>query len=233
MGNKERSQDLQRQAFANNRNLIRPKVLPPYRPLTVSVPQAKAIAEQIGTYRLRQGYLQSFEELVSNLHQDASANRFEKALAEFAIMIGLSSERYDIQGEGPDVLWLLPDKVGLVIEAKSRKKGKNALTKEQHGQLLVAAEWFEAKYPGYDYVRVSVHPKNIATRSAVAGASHALTFEKLAAMISDARSLLTSLCESQLDMSTLEAECNRILNGSNLRSDRITAHYLVPFSVQE
>ncbi|MFD2411711.1 DEAD/DEAH box helicase [Paenibacillus rhizoplanae] len=232
-GNKERSQDLQRQAFANNRNLIRPKVLPPYRPLTVSVPQAKAIAEQIGTYRLRQGYLQSFEELVSNLHQDASANRFEKALAEFAIMIGLSSERYDIQGEGPDVLWLLPDKVGLVIEAKSRKKGKNALTKEQHGQLLVAAEWFEAKYPGYDYVRVSVHPKNIATRSAVAGASHALTFEKLAAMISDARSLLTSLCESQLDMSTLEAECNRILNGSNLRSDRITAHYLVPFSVQE
>ena len=57
-------------------------------------------------------------------------------------MIGLSSERFDINGEGPDVLWLLPGKIGLVIEAKSRKKEKKALTKEEHGQLLVASEWF-------------------------------------------------------------------------------------------
>lgn len=39
-------------------------------------------------------------------------------------LIGLSSERYDIQDEGPDVLWLLPEKVGLVVEARSRKKKK-------------------------------------------------------------------------------------------------------------
>jgi len=232
-GHTERAQDLQREAYANNRNLIRPKVLPPYRPLSTPVPQAKAIVEKIGTYRLRQGFLQSFEAIVSNLHQDASSNRFEQALCDFATIIGLSSERYDIQGEGPDVLWLLPEKIGLVIEAKSRKKGKSALTKEQHGQLLVAAEWFEENYPTYECVRVSVHPKNHATRSAVAGASHALTFEKLASMVSDARSLLTSLCGSQLDMENLEAECNRLLTSSNLRSDRITAHYLVPFSVQE
>ncbi|WP_346835959.1 DEAD/DEAH box helicase [Paenibacillus polymyxa] len=232
-GNKERAQDLQRQAYANNRNLVRPKVLPPYRPLSIPVPQAKAIVEQIGTYRLRQGYLQSFEEVVANLHHDVSANRFEEALSTFATMIGLSSDRYDIQGEGPDVLWLLPDKVGLVIEAKSRKKSKNPLTKEQHGQLLVAAEWFENKYPDYECVRVSVHPKNQATRSAIAGESHALTFEKIASMVSDARSLLTSLCESQLDMENLESECNRLLATSNLRSDRITNQYLVQFSSQE
>jgi Holliday junction resolvase len=64
-------------------------------------------------------------------------------------MIGLSAERHDVDGEGPDVLWLLPERVGFVIEAKSRKKEKNALTKEQHGQLLVAAEWFASEYPGY------------------------------------------------------------------------------------
>ncbi|MFD2881086.1 hypothetical protein ACFTAO_42715 [Paenibacillus rhizoplanae] len=41
-GNKERSQDLQRQAFANNRNLIRPKVLPPYRPPDCLCPTSKS-----------------------------------------------------------------------------------------------------------------------------------------------------------------------------------------------
>lgn len=232
-GHTERALDFQRQAFSNNRNLIRPKILPPYRPLSVPGPQAKAIVQNIGGYRIRQGYLSSFEEVVASLHKDASANQFEQALHELAIMIGLSSERHDVNGEGPDVLWLLPEKNGVVIEAKSRKKEKNALTKDNHGQLLVAAEWFEKEYPGYDYVRVSVHPSNQATRSAVAGASHALTYEKLMSMVSDARTLLTSLCESQLDAKNLELECNRLLNSSNLRSDRIVDNYLLLFDVSE
>ncbi|WP_366203872.1 DEAD/DEAH box helicase [Bacillus safensis] len=231
-GNTERALDLQRQAFANNRNLIRPKITPPYIPLSVSSSQARAIAQKIGGYRLRQGYLQSFEEVVANLHQDATANRFEQALCELATMIGLSSERHDVDGEGPDVLWLLPERVGFVIEAKSRKKEKNALTKEQHGQLLVAAEWFSNEYPEYTCVRVSVHPQNYATRSAIASATHALTYEKLMSLVSDARSLLYSLSKSQLDTQMLEAECNRLLENSNLRSDRIANNYLIPFKVQ-
>ncbi|ANS76970.1 helicase [Paenibacillus yonginensis] len=231
-GNAERAQDLQRQAFSNNRNLLRPRILPPYRPLSTLGPQAKALAENIGGYRLRRGYLQTFEDVVVKLNQQSTANQFEQALCEFAKMIGLNAERHDNQGEGPDVLWLLPEKIGFVIEAKSRKKGENPLTKEQHGQLLVAAEWFSVNYPGYECVKISVHPKNQATRAAVAGASHALTFEKLAVMISDARSLLTSLCESQLSPSHLEIECTRLLEHSNLRSDRISSFYLMPFEVQ-
>ena len=228
-GNDERALDLQRQAFSNNRNLIRPRVLPPYRPLPIPSTQARAIALKIGGYRLRQGYLHTFEEVVANLHPDVSANRFEQALCDLATMIGISSERHDVNGEGPDVLWLLPNKVGFVIEAKSRKKEKNALTKEQHGQLLVAAEWFIKSYPNYECVRVSVHPKNYATKSAVAGASHALTYEKLMSLVSDARLLLSSLSESQLDSEMVEAECNRLLTDSRLRADRIVNNYLIPF----
>lgn len=231
-GNSERAEDLQREAFSNNRNLIRPKVLPPYRPLSSPGVQAQAVVHRIGDYRFRQGYLQKFEEVASALHGDSSANLFEQALSDFAIMIGLSSERHDINGEGPDVLWLLPGNIGFVIEAKSRKKAKNALTKEEHGQLLVAGEWFAKTYPSYDLFRVSVHPSNKATRSAVANASHALTYEKLAAMISDARSLLTALCGSQLSETDLVAECSRLLDNSNLRSDRIAAHYLLLFDTQ-
>jgi hypothetical protein len=118
--------------------------------------------------RLRRGFLQRFEEVVAQLHHGSSGNQFEQALADLGIMIGLAAERRDANGEGPDVLWLLPSKVGIVIEAKSRKKEKNALTKDDHGQLLVAAEWFAANYPGYSVVRVSVHPKNRATKEPLA-----------------------------------------------------------------
>ena len=228
-GNTELAEDMQRQAFAHNRNLIRPKVLPPYRPLPLPGKQAESIIQQIGGYRLRRGFLQFFEEIVANLNHNSSANQFEKSLADLATMIGFGSERHDVNGKGPDVLWLLPDKVGLVIEAKSRKKEKNALTKEEHGQLLVAAEWFSENYEGYKCIRVSVHPKNLATKSAVAGASHALTYEKLASLISGARILLTSLCTSQLSNADLMVECSRLLGQSPIASKNIIYNYLSPF----
>lgn len=228
-GHPERAEDFQRQAYAHNRNLTRPKVLPPYRPLSAPGTQAKAIVSQLADYRLRRGFLQSFEEVVAHLHRNSSANQFEQSLADLAVMIGFSSERHDVDGQGPDVLWLLPGKIGLVIEAKSRKKGKNALTKNQHGQLLVAAEWFKRNYKDYDCVRVCVHPKNKATKAAIAGASHALTYEKLAILISDARALLSKLCESQLSGTHLVSECDKLLARSSLKSDLIVKDYLLPF----
>jgi tetratricopeptide (TPR) repeat protein len=228
-GNRERAEGLQQQAFAHNRNLLRPTVAPPYRPLPLPGPQESAIAENIGGYRHRRGFLQSFEEIVAHLHQGASANQFEQALAELGTLLGFATDRFDVQGVGPDVLWLLPSRVGLVIESKSRKHKKNALTKEQHGQLLVAAEWFSQQYPEFRGLRVSVHPKNRATKAAVAGASHALTYEKLAALVSEARTLLLALCESQLAGSELVAECSHRLEKSPLHADHIVNAYLVPF----
>lgn len=228
-GHKERAEELQRQAYGHNRNLTRPMVLPPYRPLSVPGAQANSIIREISGYRLRRGVIQTFEDIVANLDKNASANQFEKALADLAPMIGFSSERHDTNGEGPDVLWLLPGKIGFVIEAKSRKKAKNALTKSEHGQLLVAAEWFAKNYNEYKCVRVSVHPKNRATKAAVAGASHALTYEKLTALVDDARSLLTILSESQLSGESLVAECEQVLSQSPLKADRLVASYLVPF----
>ena len=228
-GNKELAENYQRQAYGHNHNLLRPKILPPYRPLSMPGPQSKAIVNQLAEYHIRRGFLHTFEEVCAQLHHNASANQFEQALADLAKMIGISSERHDENGEGPDVLWILPNKIGLVIEAKSRKKGKNALTKSQHGQLLVASEWFTNNYKNFDCIRVSVHPKNKATRAAVAGASHALTYEKLNELISDARSLLSSLCESQLSQTDLVTECDRLLTKSNIKYDSLVENYLLPF----
>jgi hypothetical protein len=154
-------------------------------------------------------------------------------LKNLGALLGLEAERHDTNGEGPDVLWLLPNKVGLVIEAKSRKKAPNALTKEEHGQLLVAAEWFAKQYPEFQCIRVSVHCQNKATKAAVAEAPHALKFEKLALLVSEARTLLEILCESQLPLDGLTAECAALLEKSTLSADRLPDAYLVPFEQVE
>lgn len=232
-GNPERSTLLQQDAYARNRNLLRPQVQPSYRPLPIPGQQATKIAMQIGSYRIRKGFMQEFEQVVSNLHSNASANQFEQALAQLGELLGLSSERHDSGGIGPDVLWLLPTKIGLVIEAKSRKDPKNAFTKEQHGQLLVAGEWFALNYQGYGAVRISIHPTAFATEPAAADSSYALTYDRLQNLIADARALLGNLCETQLKPSEIEAECARFLEGSSVKADLLVSKYLQPFSVKE
>lgn len=227
-GQNDRSDELQRSAFGTNRNLLRPRVMPPYRALPMPGMQSAAIAYQLRGYRMRRGLLQHFEQVASRLNANASANQFEQALADFGELIGLTTERHDDGGEGPDVLWLLPTKIAMILEAKSRKKDKNLLTKEEHGQLLVAQQWFDKNYVGYISQRVVIHPTNKATPAASAHESYALTLDRLTGLVADARILLTELCESQLTDIELESQCQLLLEQSPIRADRLM-EYLTPF----
>jgi len=227
-GNTERAEEFQRHAFGENNNLLRPRVRPPYAPLQNPGEQESAIAKKVAEYRFRRGLVQSFDETIANLHGAGSANQFEHALMDLAGYLGFASERHDINGEGPDVLWLLPGKTGFVIEAKSRKTDK-PLTKREHGQLLVAAEWFGSNYPEYRCIKVSVHPNNKCTRAAGASTSYALTPDTLARLVDDCRGLLLMLSTCQGTEVELAAECSRLLGGSALQFDRIVDEYLVHF----
>jgi len=73
---------------------------------------------------------------------------------------------------------------------------------------------------------------NKATKAAAATESYALTYEKLAALIADSRSLLTKLCESQLAERDLEAECAREVERSAVRADKLVKGYLTRFIEQ-
>jgi hypothetical protein len=231
-GNHELAHQLQTSAYSHNRNLHRPLVAPPYQPIPEPGEQSQAIAAQLAGYRVRRGFLREFEETVSLLVPAASANQFEQALADLGQMLGFSTQRPENTGEpGSDVLWLLPGRVGIIIEAKSRKKQKNALTKQNHGQLLVSQLWFTSAYPGHSAVRVSVHPNIAATRDSVPVGVKALTYEKLQELIGDTRAMFSSLCESQVPPAQLGALAERLLQQSNLRPDRLVATYFVDFQV--
>ncbi len=225
----DKAEEMQKNAFGRNRNLLRPKVIPPYRAVSQPGPQAQAIAQQLEGFRSRRGLLQEIEEAVVHLNREASANQFEQALADLGTFIGIVTERHDNHGEGPDVLWLLQSKFGFIIEAKSRKKETGALNKDDHGQLLVAHQWFTKNYPDYQSVKVAVVPQNRATRAASAHASHALTYENLLRLVADTRTLMTQLCDSSLTGSHLVTECADRLRNSTLEAEQLVANYLVPF----
>ncbi|MBK1871598.1 DEAD/DEAH box helicase family protein [Marinobacter sp. 1-3A] len=230
-GNKDLADSLQQSAFATNRALHRPKVKPPYRQLNVPTSQAKNIVERFANYRVRRGTLSEFESVVSNLNAEASASNFEQSLTLLGKFLGFSSERFDVKGKGPDVLWLMPGNIGVVLEAKSRKKATNPLNKDNHGQLLVADEWFKDKYPGFQSIRVSVHPNSFSTDQAEAHNSFVLTYESLQRLITEARQLVAFLAESKLPHGDLELECSQHLERSKIRYDQLAENFFIPFKV--
>jgi replicative superfamily II helicase len=233
-GRDDIAQQLQQRAYADNDNLLRPRVVQQYVPLTIPGRQAEAIVARIDEFGARRGYVAEFDEVVSHLVPEASANQFEQGLADLGTMLGFSTERPDKNySKGPDVLWLLSSSLALIIEVKSRKNRDNALTKEQHGQLLNAAEWFRNEYPKHTGVRVSLHPNLKATDSTVPGESRALTYEKLNALIAETRALIVALCESVVSRAELVMRCEQLLSELSLTPESLVKDYLVPFETSD
>lgn len=223
--------DYQKDAYSHNRNLLRPPVSIPYQVLPQPTEQSKAIANNIDDYTFRRSFIEYFDEATEHLNAISSSNQFEESLKNLGILLGFIAERHDRNGDGPDVLWLLPGKKAFVIEAKSRKSGKNVLNKEEHGQLVIAEEWFGQHYPEYSCTRVSVYPTNKATKNSYAQGLYALTYESLASLISDARKVIDELCNSHLEADELQVRCATILKKSPIRHEKFVDSYFKKFII--
>ena len=233
-GKQDLANELQQRAFADNRNLLRPRSgvarVEPILPGS----QADAIVKRIGPFRYKRGYIAQFDDNVSFLAPTSSSDQFEAALCELGSTLGFEASRPEkTLGNGPDVLWVISHKVGLIIEAKSRKNKANALTKEQHGQLLVAENWFKENYPKLSGIRISVHPSVTATKKSVPSNTKALTLSKLNELVTESRKLIVALCESGHPDAELKTYCEELLRKSNLTPDKLVEHYLVDFEVVE
>lgn len=233
-GDKDLAWKYQRQAHMNNNHLHRPKAISPYNPVSIKSKQAEAIIDNIVERRSFKGFLPHFEAVAAMLTSSVSANQFEEALKDFGVILGFRSERPEKQYEiGPDVLWILDNDTGLIIEAKSRKVSKNPLTKDEHGQLLNSEVWFKKEYPNYQCIRVSVHPNNFVTRQTPTDSTRVLTLQKLDEMIIAARSLFESLCAIELAKDSLVTRCNTLLDDLELNAADIIKNYLLPFTPEE
>lgn len=232
-GQFDRSQAIQQQAYAENHNLIRPQVIKCYEHLVLPGKQADTIISRLQEFRTARGYLARYEEIASHLVPEATSNQFEQALTDLGYILGFQTDRpeHKYGGIAPDCLWLIEDKLALIIEAKSRKKQKNALTKEEHGQLLNAVEWFKKEYPNYAYYRVSVHPNNKITKSIEPGDSKVLTIDKLNELLANIRKMIIALCDHHFDDKALIKYCDECLKSNFLTPQSIVNKYLTKFEV--
>jgi replicative superfamily II helicase len=229
-GQEELSERLQHNAFSCSRNLFRPQIKPQYEKMSSPGNQANSIIQRLIAYQFRKGYLAKFEEAVAFLVPEATSNQFEQAMADLGSFLGFESERPDrAYGIGPDILWLVDDQHGLVMEAKSMKNKKNPLTKDQHGQLLNAEEWFKREYPNHTSVRISIHPNRKITDKTIPGETKVLTFEDLNQLITNARAVIQELCDSLQSEKQLLNICQQLLERNSLRSQDIIDNYLRDF----
>ncbi len=146
-------------------------------------------------------------------------------------MLGFRSQRPEREfGMGPDVLWLLNQRIGFVMEAKSNKEPNNPLTKKEYGQLLTSFEWFRNQYPRYEGVKITVHPNALALHEVVPSDTMVLTLNNLAVLVSHIRELLSELCSGTHEEAALRARCKAKLRELDLNPDRIRAKFLQPLS---
>ncbi|MBA7698084.1 hypothetical protein ES703_106759 [subsurface metagenome] len=161
---------------------------------------------------------------------EASSNQFENSLMELGQIIGFHAQRPEHEyGKGPDVLWIIESKKALIIEVKSRKEAKNALTKDEHGQLLESFQWFQEQYPDVQGYKVVVHPNALVTDVVTSKGSYALTLTNLAVLLTNTRQLISELCSIPMSDSTLIAKCDKLLTDHILSPNLLIDKFLEPF----
>lgn len=226
----QKSDGLQQHAYAANKNLLRPRIAVQYAPLQAPSTQSRNIITQLSKFQIKKGFLVHFEEVVDSLTPSATSNQFEEALREMGELLGFAAQRPERDlGKGPDVLWMIDATTALILSAKSQKDPANPLTKDEHGQLLEAAQWFQQEYPKVKGYRVVVHPNNWVTGGVTPEGSCVLTLGKLNTLINNARELFNDLCGLPLTESTLLAKCEKRLTELNLTPDKLTKAFLEPF----
>ncbi len=231
----ELSQELQELAFANNRYLLRPQIIPTYKPISIESEQSKKIINTISEYQPKKGLLTHFEELTSKLVPESTSNQFEEAMKQLGELLGFKAERpekiYGGDGGAPDIIWLLNEKSAFVIEVKSKKKPENPLTKEELGQLLSSSEWFKKNYKSFSFHSISLHPSSYATKNTTVDNISLLTLDNLNILIANCQNLFEQLCGSEILELEMQSRCTALLEEYNLTADKISA-YLQSFQLE-
>jgi hypothetical protein len=182
---KVKAQQMQASAKADNRARLTPRKGADYKRLTGLADQAQASAKFLastysGGAELVIGLAAVLTDLEMGPDDLAATKRFEKALHELGLHLGVPSQRPDQElGIGPDVLWSTGDGHYVVIECKS---GVNTtfIAKKDAAQLSQSMDWFEQTYPDAQAVPVMVHPtSSLHSTATMPKGSRVITTEKL------------------------------------------------------
>jgi replicative superfamily II helicase len=225
-----KGQKLQTTAFSINPNHSPPRKRPNYVARPAPGKQSTAIVRRLVEYGQRAAILSDFEEAVSDLVPEASAGRYEEALANLGAFLGFEAERPEkVHGVGPDVLWRTDAAFDFVIEAKSEKDEENPLYKKDHAQLLEAEHWFKQAYPGREAARVSALPEAIADEKATPVGSFAFRLAEVTKVVGALRGVLVDLVGAPGGPDALLDRCEATLLKANLKPAALRDTFMKPF----
>lgn len=196
-GDEAQAEEWQTKAYGLNFALTAPIGQVPVIKMQPASQQAHAVSARIGDFLHLGVAMSRFEKDVEFLTAHSTSGQFEGALEDLFGWIGFESSRPDKSyKEGPDVLARADTGPYFVIEAKSRKKNKNKLTKTLHGQVLSHENWLRTNYGKVDTQRVVVYPSNEAEDNAGTHGTAVLTFSTLNKIIAATRALLKAVGEA-------------------------------------
>jgi len=229
-GEEAKGQRLQTSAYSVNNNHTPPRVRPTYVARPDPGKQASTIVKRLQEYDQRAALLADFDEAMSDLVPEASASRYEEALASLGTYLGFDTERPEkVHGVGPDVLWRTDGAFDFVIEAKSEKESNNPLYKKDHAQLLEAEHWFKQTYASREAVRVSALPEALADEKATPAGSFAFRLDEVTKVVSALRGVLVELIGASGGPDSLREQCEAALIKEKLKPTSLRDTFMRPF----
>lgn len=162
---KTESNTIQKSAFSKNNELLKPKEGITYKKLDyIDQSRLMRIKEWLGQHKNYEELILAVNGVLSDLHFNVGADKFELALKELGTMLGFLSERPDkVIKKGPDNLWCGVGNQYFIFECKSEVlTERTEITKSEGGQMNTHCAWFESEYGDAPVKRILIHPtKNL------------------------------------------------------------------------
>lgn len=155
------SNQIQKSAFHNNLQLLKPKEGVSYRKIEfINQSRIKRVRDWIGRYADYQEMMISLDGILQNLSFGMPSEKFESALMEVGEAIGFLSQRPDKEiKKGPDNLWCGVENQYILLECKNEVDETRAeISKHEAGQMNSHAAWFESIYGDAKCKRIMIIP---------------------------------------------------------------------------
>lgn len=162
------SNNVQKSAFKNNSQLLKPKEGINYQKLSyISENRVKRIKSWVSSHKKYEELMMSVNDILENLSFGQPSDKFEKALQNLGDAIGFLSQRPDREfKKGSDNLWCVSNDYYFIFECKSEvDDSRTEITKTETGQMNNHYAWFEKEYKTDKVKRILIIPtKNVSSQ---------------------------------------------------------------------
>lgn len=225
---KQTSNDYQINAHKMNRDLMSPRKGMQITKVTLvaqrRIANVKAWIQKFETY---EDLSLNLEIILGNLRFGVEADVFERAFNELGAALGFKCERPDKEWkEGPDNLWALRDNEYVLVECKSEVKlTREAINKDETGQMNNSCAWFKNNYGDANVKRLMIIPtKKIGLGAGFTEEVEIMRERNLKRLVDNARSFFLEF--KALDRNDLsDSKVQKLIDLHGLAVDKLIGNY--------